>query len=448
MPTLTGTDQNDNIIGSDSDDDIFGLAGNDLLTGNGGNDVIDGGPGDDVLTGGSGFDTLTGGTGVDRFRDTAAGLNGDRITDLQPGDRIQIMDLTIQNAGIGVTGSTITYNGGSVTVDNLGPGRLIIREIQGGGVEIRLQSNAENDFNGDGRSDLLLRHTNGWSTEWLGQANGSFADNGAVASNWLHPDWRLAGSGDFNGDGRSDLLLRHTNGWITEWLGQANGSFSDNGAAASVWLQPDWQIADTGDFNGDGRSDLLLRHTNGWMTEWLGQANGSFADNGAVASNWLHPDWQAAGTGDFNGDGISDVLLRHTNGWMTEWLGQANGNFSDNGAVASNWVHPDWQVAGTGDFNGDGRGDVLLRHTNGWMTEWLGQANGSFFDNGAIASNWVHPDWQVAAIGDYNGDARDDILLRHNDGTITNWLGMSDGDFLNNGAVATYAPGNSWDVFP
>ena len=40
---------------------------------------------------------------------------------------------------------------------------------------------------------------------------------------------------------------------------------------------------------------------------------------------------------------------------------------------------PDWQVAGTGDFNGDGRDDVLLRHANGWMTEWLGQSNGSFF---------------------------------------------------------------------
>ncbi len=175
MPTLIGTDLNDQIIGSDGDDTISGLGGNDQLLGNAGNDTIDGGSGDDILTGGSGLDILTGGVGVDRFADTAAGLNGDRITDLLPGDRIQITDLTIQNAGIGVTGSTITYNGGSVTVDNLGPGRLIIREIQGGGVEIRLQSIAENDFNGDGRSDLLLRHSNGTMTEWLGQSNGGFS---------------------------------------------------------------------------------------------------------------------------------------------------------------------------------------------------------------------------------------------------------------------------------
>ena len=46
-----------------------------------------------------GIDTLTGGDDVDRFRDTAAGLNGDRITDFLPGDRIQIMDLG-ENTGV------------------------------------------------------------------------------------------------------------------------------------------------------------------------------------------------------------------------------------------------------------------------------------------------------------------------------------------------------------
>ena len=159
MPTLTGTDQNDNIIGSDIDDVISGLGGNDQLTGNAGNDTIIGGSGDDILTGGSGIDTLTGGDDVDRFRDTAAGFNGDTITDFLPGDRIQITDLNLATANVSVVGSTIIYNGGSVTVDNLGPGRLVVRAVQSGGIEIRLQPAPRNDFDGDGRSDLLLRHT-------------------------------------------------------------------------------------------------------------------------------------------------------------------------------------------------------------------------------------------------------------------------------------------------
>ena len=51
-------------------------------------------------------------------------------------------------------------------------------------------------------------------------------------------------------------------------------------------------------------------------------------------------------------------------------------------------------------------------------------AERQLFDNGGVAGNWTHPDWQVAAIGDFNGDTRDDLLLRHSDGTIVEWLGQ------------------------
>ena len=206
----------------------------------------------------------------------------------------------------------------------------------------------------------------------------------------------MAATGNFNGDSRSDLLLRHENGWLTQWLGQANGGFADNGATSSYWIHPDWNVASTGDFNGDGRDDLLLRDGNGWVTEWLGQANGSFADNGAAAGRWIHPDWHVAGTGDFNGDGIDDVLLRHDNGWQTEWLGQQDGSFADNGAVASSWIQPDWQIAEVGDFNRDGIDDMLLRHqTNGTTTELLGNENGAFSSNSAVATYAIDASWHI-----------------------------------------------------
>lgn len=448
MPDFTGTDLNENYIGSDADETILGMGGDDNLVGNGGNDVIDGGSGDDILTGGSGLDILTGGTGVDRFRDTVAGLNGDRITDFLPGDRIQITDLTAQTAGIGVTGSTITYNGGSVTVDNLGPGRLIVRDIQGGGVEIRLQSVAENDFNGDGRSDILLRHANGTMTDWLGQSNGSFFSNHAVAAYGLSTAWHVESTGDFNGDGLSDVLLRHDSGAITDWLGQADGSFFSNHASANYSLPAGWHIAGTADFNGDGREDVLLKHDNGTVTDWLGQANGGFVSNHLVANYSLPAGWDVAGTGDFNGDGLDDVLLRHSTGVITEWLGQADGGFFSNHAVSTYDLNPIWDVAGIGDFNGDGRDDVLLKHSNGSVTNWLGQANGSFFSNHAAASYALPSGWDVETVGDFNGDARDDVLLRHTNGTITNWLGQSNGDFFSNHGIANYPLDTAWNVLP
>ena len=97
------------------------------------------------------------------------------------------------------------------------------------------------------------------------------------------------------------------------------------------------------------------------------------------------------------------------------------------------------------DFNGDGRDDILWRHSSGQMINWLGQANGGFASNaGANAGT----DWNVASIGDFNGDGRDDILWRNDDGNVTNWLGQSNGGFASNFENAYYVVDNSWDVQP
>jgi len=129
MAVKTGDDTNNILIGTDQDDQISGLGGNDFLSGGLGNDFLDGGSGSDVLTGGAGTDTLKGGTGVDTFQDTAAGLNGDTIQDFLIGDRIQITDLNKDNANVGINGNLLTYSGGSVDIDNLGPGRFVVRQI-------------------------------------------------------------------------------------------------------------------------------------------------------------------------------------------------------------------------------------------------------------------------------------------------------------------------------
>jgi FG-GAP repeat len=57
-----------------------------------------------------------------------------------------------------------------------------------------------------------------------------------------------------------------------------------------VWVPTSWHIAATGDFNGDGRDDILWRNDSGDLTNWLGQADGGFANN-ANASTWVPTNW-------------------------------------------------------------------------------------------------------------------------------------------------------------
>jgi hypothetical protein len=239
------TENNDILLGDGGDNEIHGLGGDDVINGLGGNDRLFGDAGNDVLTGGDGTDTLTGGTGVDTFQDTAAGLNGDTIQDFNIGDRIRITDLTKDTANIaidGTNGNLLTYNGGSVDIANLGPGRLVIRAVEGGGVEIRLQQDAHNDFNGDGRSDVLLRNIDGTVTDWLANDRGGFTPNAANALFGVPLDWHVIGTGDFNGDGRVDLLWHNNDGTVTDWFGQTDGNFVGNPS----YLNPgsSWHVQD------------------------------------------------------------------------------------------------------------------------------------------------------------------------------------------------------------
>src|SRR4051794_29042526 len=145
MATFNLTNNSDLFIDSSNTGDIInGLGGNDQITGGAGADTIDGGDGNDVLTGLGGADTFTGGPGADIFRDTASGLNGDRITDFSIGDRIDITDLTSATANLQLTASGLSFNGGAITIDGIGPGRLIVSDIQGGGLDIRLDHVATN----------------------------------------------------------------------------------------------------------------------------------------------------------------------------------------------------------------------------------------------------------------------------------------------------------------
>ena len=447
MATFSLDNSDNNFIDNDSGNTILGNGGNDRIDGAGGDDIIDGGPGNDILTGGPGHDILTGGTGVDTFLDTAAGLNGDRITDFLPGDRIQITDLSLANANIGINGSLLTYNGGAVQIDGLGPGRFVVRSINNGGVEIRLQQAAHNDFNGDGLSDVLWRNDSGQVTDWIATPNGSFYGNSGNFLSQLDPSWKVIGTGDFNGDGRVDLLWRSDSGLITNWLATNNGGFYGNSDNFLAQLDPSWKVVGTGDFNGDGLSDLLWRSDSGLMTDWIATPNGSFYGNSGNFLTQLDTSWKVAGTGDFNGDGIDDVLLRNSDGTVTDWLGQQGGGFVENKGNFETQVGNTWHIAGTGDFNGDGITDMLWMSDDGFVTDWLATSNGSFYGNAANFLTQVGAGQHVAQIGDFNGDAVDDILWRGYDGTITNGLGPTKSTFAVNLDFHAQID-SSWHIIP
>jgi murein DD-endopeptidase MepM/ murein hydrolase activator NlpD len=151
-----------------------------------------------------------------------------------------------------------------------------------------------------------------------------------------------------NNYGRPSILWRHfSNGAIAIW--QMNGS--TRLSAENFAIEPDqnWKVVGTGDFNGDRKSDILWRHfSNGAIAIW--QMNGSTrlsAENFAIEPD---QNWKVVGTGDFNGDGKSDILWRHfTNGQLSIW--QMNGSTRLSAGIFATEPDQNWKVVPIGDFN-------------------------------------------------------------------------------------------------
>jgi serralysin len=188
----------------------------------------------------------------------------------------------------------------------------------------------QNDFNGNGYSDALLINGSGALGEWsLGgstvASGGAVTYQGQAVTN-LGPSWSVAGIADFNGDGKADVFWRNTNGALYDW--SMNGSQVASGQPLTYQGQPvtssdpSWSIVGVGDFNGDGKADVLWRNANGALYGW--SMDGSKIETSQPityqgASVKLDPSWSVAGIGDFNGDGKADVLWRNTNGALHDW---------------------------------------------------------------------------------------------------------------------------------
>jgi Ca2+-binding RTX toxin-like protein len=450
-----GMDGNDVITGGAGTDDIFGGEGNDRLIAGAAGTELYGEAGDDVLEARAGIDTLEGGAGADMFRGTMAALAGDTLEDFGLGDTIVLTDATMDGFAFQLSGTSLNYGSGSLTLEApLVEGyRLDARAAAGGGVALTLvanvvQAEAVNDFNGDGRSDVLWRSTGGALSNWLGRTDGGFTTNDGAAFSQVSTEWRVAGTGDFNGDGRADVLWRSAGGGFSDWLGRTDGGFTTNDGTAFNQVATDWQVAGTGDFNGDGRDDVLWRSTGGGFSDWLGRTDGGFQQNDANAFTTVATDWHVVGTGDFNGDGRADVLWRSSGGALSNWLGTASGGFQQNDGAAFRQVGTDWHVAGVGDFNGDGRDDILWRSDAGGLSNWLGTEGGGWAQNDANAFAQVATEWQVADVGDYNGDGRDDILWRSTGGGFSDWLGTAGGGWQGNDAHALAQVATEWQVQP
>ncbi len=359
-----------------------GTRGNDRIAGTAGNDTLDGSHGNDVLSGGQGSDLLVGDAGID----TAAYGSRSNYTVAYDRGNLKVTDHA--------TGAVDTLKGIERLqfTDHLMPVRTAPDMF---------------DRDGDGRADIVTRSLDTGRVQ-VTAMNGVHATSTQATTLNGGIDWTIVGNGDFNGDGRADVLWMQDYGQVAIW----NMSGATVGRSDAVAYAPAHAaVAGTGDFNGDGRSDILWRAADGALTTW--QMNDhSVAGGGALGSMSL--DWRVVGTGDFNGDRRADILWQNDNGAVAMWL--MNGTAHTSSGVISS-PSTDWKIAGLGDFNGDAREDILWRQDGGMTSIWLMNGERIAGGWGTVTGN-PSLDWTISGVGDFNADRRSDILWQDMSGAL------------------------------
>jgi hypothetical protein len=201
---------------------------------------------------------------------------------------------------------------------------------------------------------------------------------------------------DANGNGASDLFFfNHSTGGLVTWYmnGTTRTAYSTSAIPGSR------RVVGTGIFSGDHRDDLLLADADG--TLYLGISNGAtFAEQRLPYTSAS----RAIAAGDFDGNGKSDILLLDGSaGKITTWY-MVDGNRV---AYTSQTLPAGLRFVTVGDFNGDLLDDLLFEGPQGAL--YMAISHGAAFQMRALLSH--DTSYTVRAATDVNGDRQADILL-------------------------------------
>ncbi|MGP0223725.1 FG-GAP repeat domain-containing protein [Paenarthrobacter sp. NCHU4564] len=205
-----------------------------------------------------------------------------------------------------------------------------------------------------GRSFELLARANDGTLMLYGRKGTAWDTTRAVGWGWSGFT-ALLGPGDFNGDGKGDVLARDASGTLYLYAGDGTGGWKPAQVIGKGWNIFD-QIVSPGDFNGDGHSDILAREPGGALYLYPGNGSGGWLARTAVGQGWQVMDALVT-PGDFNGDGKVDVLARDRSGYLYFYGGNGAGGWTRSWLIGVGWSALK-SVGAAGDFDRDGFPDV------------------------------------------------------------------------------------------
>ncbi|NUO77344.1 MAG: VCBS repeat-containing protein [Lysobacter sp.] len=337
--------------------------------------------------------------------------------------------------------------GGVVKAMAFGPSDTLVISAASAVSPLATTRPAQGDANADGRSDLTWVRRNGFyydTAHW--RMNGATVQQYTGPTRVVWKDNAPALNADFDGDRRVDQLWFNANDPGRQLvLARQNetGGFEQTYIAT---IGDGWVPNAAVDLNGDGKSDIVwVDRARGLMAYWL-------MSGATVLGSRLYSfdteNYNFLGTGDFDGNGRGDLLWygKKLDGPLYMWRGRTDGHFDQlyvgNPTIA-------YQFEGTTDLNGDGKSDLIFTAFSLKLFSYWLMNGASVLQRGSIGADTQH--YQVAALGDFDGDGKGDVMWsgwssEGNTEPLYLWRGLGNGTFESR--YVTHYDNTYWRVMP
>lgn len=312
------------------------------------------------------------------------------------------------------------------------------------------------DMSGDGKSDLVAVVADGSIKVRPGNGKGKFSSKGTTQHKQTRKHSMLTAAGDLDRNGRGDLVGRDAQGTAVAFLRTRAGGFK------KVTLNRTWKtiasVHAVGDITGDGYPDLVGRRAGKKGTPLLIRSTGklTFAQPVNLPGDWSQLEDFVGGVVDFDRDGQKDLVFRNKDGnvWVLPGLGNATfdaplgpiatnisvtqlsiapihgnefpdvlarsgkkvlvlkntGKFEIGAPISLKIAMPSAiQVFNGGDWNRDGKGDVMAVRSNGELIVRTGNGMGSLSASTVIGTGFSKVTG-LQAVGDVTGDGFPDLV--------------------------------------
>ncbi|MFD7918212.1 FG-GAP repeat domain-containing protein [Streptomyces sp. NPDC059740] len=311
---------------------------------------------------------------------------------------------------------------------------LAARAAVGGGWQTYNQLLSADDWDGDGLADLMARDYQGVLWFYSADGKGNFTARQQLGTGWTSA--QFANAGGVPAWGRRELVGLDRKGTLYWYGGMGDGQLSARQQASDTGGFAGAKLTYASSLDPEGYADLLELY-NGTLYNYNSPAGG-----GELASGW--PNYPLVlGPGDLTGDGHGDLLARDSSGVLWLYPGRGDGaSLAARTKVGGGWDAYN-SLVGSGDFTGDGRTDIVARTPAGtlYLYPGTGRAAVPFLAKVKLGTGWQQYG-QLVSPGDLDGDGRADLLGANSAGTLYRYSSYGSGQFR-----ARVKLGTGWDTY-